>query len=154
MQVTATAKLAKEHTQTPPIWSFKKSKLFSVDYRCVMICSYMDMLLNKNNIEDIRKTYIYINTDTRTHTHNTHKRILPLHQADAGSADGVVEIETEEGAGRPAVGTTALLLAFGILLPLPLGKRSDGGGSGCGRRGGAAGAHGRSSHPRESRGRI
>lgn len=47
-------------------------------------------------------------------------RILPLHQADAGPAYRVVEGEAEECPRRPAVGGATLLLALGILLPLPL----------------------------------
>ena len=77
---------------------------------------------------------IHVAVQTRTDKHGTPlhiqpllhtpshaaQRILPLHQADAGPAYGVVEFEAEQSPGRPAVGVTALLLAFGILLPLLL----------------------------------
>lgn len=55
---------------------------------------------------------------------STNKRILPLHQADAGPAYRVVEGEAEECPRRPAIGGATLLLALGILLPLPLRQRA------------------------------
>lgn len=51
-------------------------------------------------------------------------RILPLHQADTGPAYGVVEGEAKERPRWPAIGGTSLLLALGILLPLPLRQRA------------------------------
>lgn len=51
-------------------------------------------------------------------------RILPLHQADAGPAYGVIESEAEECPWRPAIGGATLFLALGILLPLPLRQRA------------------------------
>lgn len=84
------------------------------------------------------------------------KRILPFHEADAGPADGVVEVEAEESPLWPRVGRTALFFALGILLPFLLGQRARRHhrghghgrrscrrrGRGRGRRSGAVGAHG------------
>ncbi len=82
------------------------------------------------------------------------KRILPFHEADAGPADGVVEVEAEESSLWPRVGRTALFFALGILLPLLLGQRADrypwryrqgvcgGRGRSRSRRSRAVGAHG------------
>ena len=58
------------------------------------------------------------------------ERILPLHQADAGPADGVVEGEAEQGSRGPAVARGSLLFALGVLLPLLLCQRAHGRGSG------------------------
>lgn len=52
--------------------------------------------------------------------HFYQKRILPLDEADAGPAYGVVEVEAEQSPLRSAVCITALFLALGILLPLLL----------------------------------
>ncbi len=82
------------------------------------------------------------------------KRILPFHEADAGPADGVVEVEAEESSLWPRVGRTALFFALSILLPLLLGQRADrypwryrqgvcgGRGRSRSRRSRAVGAHG------------
>lgn len=59
------------------------------------------------------------------------KRILPLHDADAGPADRVLECETEQSPRRPRGCRRGLFLGFGaIVLSLPL--------CGTGRRDGPA----------------
>lgn len=96
----------------------------------------------------------WINRSTRSTLFT--KRILPFHEADAGPADGVVEVEAEESSLWPRVGRTALFFALGILLPFLLGQRAHryhrghrqdhrscgGCGRGRHRRSGAVGTHG------------